>query len=69
MIRFKDDNCKDYADGDPTQFSLYAFFSTMFVWLVCFLAIFKGVSTSSYMVWFTVPVPLIFLLVMLIKNV
>lgn len=41
----------------------------MFVWLVCFLAIFKGVSTSSYMVWFTVPVPLIFLIVMLIKNV
>lgn len=68
VIRFKDDNCKAYEDGDPSQFSVPAFFATLFVWLTCFLAVFKGVHSSSYLVWFTVPVPLIFLVVMLINN-
>jgi solute carrier family 6 GABA transporter-like protein 1 len=68
VIRFKDDNCKDYADGDPSQFSVPAFFATLFVWLTCFLAVFKGVHSSSYLVWFTVPVPLVFIVVMVINN-
>jgi len=68
VIRFKDDNCKDYEDGDPSQFSVMAFFATFFVWLCCFLAVFKGVHGSSYIVWFTVPVPLIFIVVMMINN-
>ena len=68
VIRFKDDNCKDYADGDPTQFSVKAFFATMFVWLTCFLAVFKGVHSSSYIVWFTVPIPLVFIVAMVINN-
>lgn len=68
VIRFRDDNCKTYADGDPSQFSVMAFFATFFVWLCCFLAVFKGVHSSSYIVWFTVPVPLIFIIVMMINN-
>ena len=68
VIRFKNDECKAYEDGDPSQFSVPAFFATLFVWLVCFVAVFNGVHSSSYLVWFTVPVPLIFLVVMLINN-
>lgn len=68
VIRFKDDNCKDYEDGDPGQFSVMAFFATFVVWLACFLAVFKGVHSSSYIVWFTVPIPLIFIVVMMINN-
>lgn len=45
-----------------------AFFATLFVWLCCFAAVAKGVHGSSYIVWFTVPVPLIFILVMMINN-
>lgn len=45
-----------------------AFFATFFVWFCCFAAVFKGVHGSSYIVWFTVPVPLIFILVMMINN-
>lgn len=40
----------------------------MFVWLTCFLAVFKGVHSSSYIVWFTVPIPLIFIVAMMINN-
>lgn len=68
VIRYKDASCKDYEDGDPSQFSPQAFFATLFVWVTCFLAVFKGVHSSSYIVWFTVPVPLIFVVVMVINN-
>lgn len=40
VIRFKDDNCKNYEDGDPSQFSVMAFFATLAVWVVCYFAIF-----------------------------
>jgi SNF family Na+-dependent transporter len=38
------------------------------VWVVCYFAIFQGVHSSSYIVWFTVPIPLVFLVVMIINN-
>jgi len=68
VIRFKDKDCKNYEDGDPSLFSVQAFFATLFVWFICFLAVFKGVHSSSYIVWFTVPVPLVFIIVMVINN-
>ena len=40
----------------------------MVVWITCFLAVFKGVHSSSYIVWFTVPAPFIFILIMVWKN-
>jgi len=46
-----------------------AFFATMVVWLTCFFAVFKGVHSSSYIVWFTVPAPFIFILIMVFKNI
>jgi SNF family Na+-dependent transporter len=69
VIRYKDDNCKAYADGDPTQFSMKAFLATLFVWFVCFLAVFKGVHGSSYIVWITVPLPICFIIAMLVNNI
>jgi SNF family Na+-dependent transporter len=68
VIRFYDDNCKPYEDGDASQFSVYAFIAVLVVWLFCFLAIFKGVKSSSYIVWVTVPLPILFIIVMIINN-
>lgn len=67
-IRYYDDNCKPYEDGDPSQFSWKALLATFVVWALCFLGIFKGVHGSSYIVWFSVPVPLLFIIVMIINN-
>lgn len=69
VIRFKDDKCNAYKDGDPTQFSFKAFLATLLVWFVCFLAVFKGVRGSSYIVWVTVPLPVAFIIIMLINNI
>lgn len=68
VIRYFDDDCKQYEDGDPTQFSVPAFFATLFVWLTCFLAVFKGVKSASWIVWVTVPLPVVLIIVFVIKG-
>jgi len=40
----------------------------LFVWLVIFAAVFKGPGSSSYIVWATVPLPTLFILIMIIKG-
>jgi SNF family Na+-dependent transporter len=40
----------------------------LIVWVVIYLAIFKGVNSSSYIVWVTVPLPIIFIIIMIIKG-
>jgi len=67
-IRYYDDNCKPYEDGDPSQFSWRALLATFVTWAACFLGIAKGVQGSSYIVWCSVPVPLLFIVVMIINN-
>ena len=69
VLRFYDDNCKQYEDGDPSQFSVPACIAVLVVWVVIYLAIFNGVGSSSYIVWATVPLPVIFIIIMLIKGV
>ena len=68
IVTYFDENCKPYEDGDPARFSVYAFVATMFVWLTIFLCVYRGVKSSSYIVWVTVPLPIIFIIVMIIKG-
>ena len=68
MVRYYDADCVPYTDGAKVEFSVYAFLAVLFVWVVCFAAIFKGVKSSSYIVWVTVPLPVIFILIMVIKG-
>jgi len=41
--------------------------ATFFVWVCIYVSVFKGVSSVSYVVYVTVPVPVFFLLILLIK--
>ena len=68
VIRLVDENCKEFKDGDPTTFSWTAFGSTLAVWFIIFLCVFKGVSSSSYIVWATVPIPVLFVIIMIING-
>jgi SNF family Na+-dependent transporter len=68
VIRFYDDDCKPYSNGDPSQFSVFAFIAVLVVWICIYAAIFKGVQSSSYIVWATVPLPVIFIIIMIIKG-
>lgn len=68
MIRSVDENCKAYTDESPTTFSVPAFFGTLGVWVIIFFCVFKGVSSSSYIVWVTVPLPILFVIIMIING-
>jgi SNF family Na+-dependent transporter len=62
-------SCTKFTDGvHATQFSIYAFCACIFVWLTIFLAIFRGVHGSSIIVWFTVPIPLLFIVIMMVRG-
>mmetsp|Transcript_38557 Transcript_38557/g.58703 ORF Transcript_38557/g.58703 Transcript_38557/m.58703 type:complete len:122 (-) Transcript_38557:1328-1693(-) len=68
VIRFWDDDCKPYESGDPSLFSWKSFFAVTFVWICIFFCVFKGVKSSSYIVWITVPVPVLFVVIMVING-
>jgi SNF family Na+-dependent transporter len=69
VLRYYDPKtCEAYKDGDASTFSPLAAISAGIVWLACFLSIFDGVKSSSWIVWFTVPVPFLFIIVMLFKG-
>lgn len=69
VLRYYDPRkCEPYEDGDSSTFSPLAAISSGIVWLSCFLSIFNGVKSSSWIVWFTVPVPFAFIFVMLFKG-
>lgn len=69
VIGYWDANCKkyDYYTSESTT-SSYALGYSFLVWVVVFLCIFQGVKSSSYVVWFTVPGPVLFIIIMIIKN-
>lgn len=68
VVRYYDADCVAYTDGAAVNFSVPAFLAVLFVWVVCFAAIFKGVKSSSYIVWVTVPLPVLFIIIMVIKG-
>lgn len=39
------------------------------VWVICYFCMWKGVNSSSYVVWVTVPLPVFFIIIMVINNV
>ena len=68
VIRYYDDNCKPYEDGDPTLMSYTALGYTFLIWVIVYFCVFKGVKSSSYIVWLTVPLPIAFIIAMIIGN-
>lgn len=40
----------------------------MVVWFTCFIIVYKGVKLSSWVVWVTVPLPLVFVFIMVLNG-
>ena len=68
VLRYYDDNCKDFDELDPTSLSLPSFFATMAIWIICFICVARGIKNIGYVVWAFVPLPFIFLLMIIINN-
>jgi len=52
----------------PTQFSGKIMGALALTWIITYFCVFKGVKSSSYVVWFTVPGPIIFIFIMVMNN-
>lgn len=52
-----------------STFSWSVFQAVIAVWVLIYFCVWKGVNSSSNIVWLSVPVPIIFVLVMVIKGV
>lgn len=49
-------------------FSWQVFLSCVAVWVIVYFCVWKGVHSSSYIVWVTVPLPFLFICVMVVKG-
>ena len=56
------------TDDEEGRFALGAWLGTLFTWFCCFMCVFNGVKSSSYVVWFTVPIPVIFIFFMVLRG-
>jgi len=54
--------------ADESIFGWEMYLATLAVWVVVYFCMWKGVNSSSYVVWITVPVPCLFILVMVIRG-
>lgn len=54
--------------ADSTVFGWEVYLATVAVWVIVYFIIFKGVQSSSYVVWVTVPMPVIFIFIMIFNG-
>ena len=68
ILKYYDKTCKEYEEGDPSTFSLPSFFASLAVWVIVYFSVMRGIRTIQYVIWGTVPLPFLFLIVLIIKN-
>lgn len=72
----KDGKCEPFITGEyiggggiqPQEFSWQVMLALLLTWAVTYFCVFKGVKSSSYVVWFTVPGPVIFIFIMVLNG-
>ena len=64
-------NTGDYVAGGPDdefRFSWWGLGGSLLTWFVVYWCVFKGVKSSSYVVWVTVPLPVLFVFLMVLRG-
>lgn len=56
------------SEGQESEFSWQIMLSLLLVWTITYFCVFKGVKSSSYVVWVTVPGPILFIFIMVMNN-
>jgi NSS family neurotransmitter:Na+ symporter len=68
VLHQHDANCREWDVGQPTHIVGDMYAACIFVWIFVFACVFKGVKSSSYVVYFTVPVPTILIVILMIRG-
>lgn len=72
ILHIYNDDCTPYdtktvmGQGSTAQWQVMI--STVVVWLCVFFCVYKGVKSSSYVVWVTVPLPCVFIFIMVLNG-
>ena len=54
--------------SEVSVFSWEVYLATLAVWIIVYFIMWKGVNSSSYVVWVTVPLPVFFIFVMIMNG-
>jgi SNF family Na+-dependent transporter len=72
LLHVYNDDCTKYDTftqmGGHTTFQWQIWLCMMCVWACDFFAVFKGVKGSSWVVWITVPLPIVFVFIMVLNG-
>lgn len=64
----REDTCENRTPGDTEGIAWWIFFCNTLAWIICFICVMRGVKTASYIVWVSVPLPLILIVIMIIRG-
>jgi SNF family Na+-dependent transporter len=53
---------------DESIFGSEVYLATLLTWIIVYFCMWKGVNSSSYVVWVTVPLPVLFIFIMVVNN-
>lgn len=69
ILQFQnEETCEFLEPGDISKINWYVYISVVVAWIIIYLCVFKGVKSSSFVVWVTVPTPIILLIILLIRG-
>ena len=72
LVRTFNENCEQMDTKtqivDVSIFGWEQYIATLIVWFIVYFCLWKGVSSSSYVVWVTVPLPIFFIVVMVMNG-
>ena len=72
LVRTYNVNCEQMDTKtqivDVSIFGWEQYIATLVVWFIVYFCLWKGVSSSSYVVWVTVPLPIFFIVVMVMNG-
>jgi len=72
LVKMYKDDCTPVDTSsvivDESIFMWEVYISTIVVWIIVYFCIWKGVNSSSYVVWVTVPMPVLFIFIMVVNN-
>lgn len=69
VLKYLGDDCIFKQPKDTEEVAWLLWISSFFCWVIIYLCVFKGVKSSSYVVWVTVPLPMILIVILFIRGI
>jgi SNF family Na+-dependent transporter len=68
VLKYLGDDCMFVEPKDTNEVAWSVWLCCFVAWCIVYLCVFKGVRSSSYVVWITVPLPVVLIFILLIRS-